>query len=211
MSRQTRLKAIAVRRKFVSRSDAAYNRPMPTLTIALPPREDQTAFNLRRWTELCSDTELARALAKIEGRVESDRHGRVILSPVSSFTHGSLQSRIAGLLGDGLPNRRIVIACPISTADGVRAADVAWISRARLAKIGENVCLTKAPEICVEVLSPDNTRLEMRDKKALYFAAGAREVWFCDGKGKMTFFRGATSAGERASTFCPQFPGLVQV
>ncbi len=28
----------------------------------------------------------------------------------------------------------------------------------------------------------------MEEKKALYFAAGAQEVWFCAGDGKMTFF-----------------------
>lgn len=48
----------------------------------------------------------------------------------------------------------------------------------------------------------------MAEKKALYFAAGAEEVWFC---GRMTFFPGAESAGESASRLCPDFPGLVTV
>lgn len=43
--------------------------------------------------------------------------------------------------------------------------------------IGENVCLTMAPEICVEVISPENTCAEMAETKALYFAAGAGEFW----------------------------------
>lgn len=178
---------------------------MPLLTIELPAQEDQTAFNLRRWSELLADTELA----KVEGRIETDRHGYVIMSPPAAFIHGSNQSAIARLLGTLLPRGRTVTECPISTADGVRAADVAWISHARLAAIGENVCLTQAPELCVEVLSPDNTRVEMRERKALFFAAGAEEVWFCDRTGKMTFFVCAASTGEGASALCPPFPSAV--
>ena len=34
-----------------------------------------------------------------------------------------------------------------------------------------------APDVCVEVLSPANTRPEMAAKTAAYLAAGAREVW----------------------------------
>ena len=33
------------------------------------------------------------------------------------------------------------------------------------------------PDLCVEILSPTNTRAEMAEKKAAYLAAGAREVW----------------------------------
>jgi len=182
---------------------------MPTLTIELPVQKDQTAFNLRRWQEILTDTEIGRELAKVRGRVETDRHGNIIMTPPPAFIHGNYQSEISHLLKTLLPDGRTATECPISTADGVRATDVAWISHEKLAKIGENVCLTKAPEICVEVLSPGNTRVEMREKKALYFAAGAREVWFCDERGRMTFLAGATSAGQRTSAFCPAFPKTV--
>src|SRR6266446_7821541 len=163
---------------------------MATLTLELPAQEKQTEFNLRRWSELLSDSELGRELARYEGRIETDRHGHIIMYPPPGFAHGSSQSEIARLLAELLKDGRAVTECPISTADGVKAADVAWISRTRLAAIGENVCLTKAPEICVEVISPGNTRVEMAEKKALYFGAGAREVWFCEGDGRMTFFVG---------------------
>ena len=184
---------------------------MHALTIELPAQEDQTAFNLRRWEELLADTELGRDLAKIEGRIETDRHGHIIRYPPAAFSHGSKQSEIAHLLRTLLPDGRVATECPISTADGVRAADVAWISRQFLAEIGENVCLTAAPEICVEVLSPDNTRAEMKEKKALYFAAGAQEVWFCHQNGKMTFSSSLESKGESASTLCPAFPSAIKL
>ena len=50
------------------------------------------------------------------------------------------------------------------------------------------VLVTKpAPEICIEILSPDNTAKGIRERTALYFEAGAREVWICDLEGKMRF------------------------
>jgi Uma2 family endonuclease len=36
---------------------------------------------------------------------------------------------------------------------------------------------TIAPEICVEVMSDTNTEAEMEKRQALYFEAGAEEVW----------------------------------
>jgi hypothetical protein len=47
---------------------------MASLTLELPPQKTQTEFNLRRWAELLADRELAR----VEGRIETDRHGRII-------------------------------------------------------------------------------------------------------------------------------------
>lgn len=178
---------------------------MPALTIDLPVQKDQTAFNLRRWTEVLADPELA----KFQGRIETDRHGKVIMSPPPAFDHGGYQFEIGYLLRTLLPAGRVTTDCPTSTADGVREADVIWISHTRLRQIGENVCLAKAPEICVEVISPKNTRAEMAEKKALYFAAGAREVWFCK-KGDMAFFCRPTSTGERTSRLCPDFPRRVE-
>ena len=52
----------------------------------------------------------------------------------------------------------------------------------------EPLVLERAPEICVEVLSPSNSKPEMEEKRALYFEAGAQEVWICglDGKRNST-------------------------
>ena len=36
------------------------------------------------------------------------------------------------------------------------------------------VALERAPEICVEVLSPSNSKPEMEEKRALYFEAGGK-------------------------------------
>ena len=184
---------------------------MATLTIELPSQAAQTAFNLHRWSELLADSALGRELARIEGRIETNRYGHIIMLPPPGTPHGGYQARIAYLLYDLLPPGRVTTECPISTAEGVKAADVAWASENRRAAIDKKVLLIKAPEICVEVVSPSNSRREMAERKALFFTAGAREVWFCDQDGKMTFFVGAASKGVKASRLCPAFPREIRL
>src|ERR1041384_4276616 len=136
---------------------------MATLTIKLRPHEAQTELNLRRGDELLTDP----VLAKIEGRIETDRYGHIIMSPPPAPGHGSFQAEIACLLRNLIRRGRVLTECPISTADGVKAADVAWASRERMSELGDRVCFLTAPEICVEVLSPSNTRAEIQEKMAL--------------------------------------------
>ena len=175
--------------------------------LELLPQETQRAFNLRRWAELLADHDLAR----IEGRIETDRHGRIIMSPPPAPAHGSYQVQIARLLCDLMPDGRVLSECPISTADGVRAADVAWASPERMRQLGEQVCFPQAPEICVEIISPGNTDLEIREKTALYFDAGALEVWLCALDGAMSFGHCVGAVPMRASKLCPPFPSRIEL
>jgi hypothetical protein len=39
--------------------------------------------------------------------------------------------------------------------------------------IQKPIVLERAPEICVEIISPSNTESEIQEKQALYFEAGA--------------------------------------
>ncbi|MGO9201574.1 MAG: Uma2 family endonuclease [Limisphaerales bacterium] len=180
---------------------------MATLTIELPAHQAQTDFNLRRWAELLADAELAR----FEGRIETDRHGHILMSPPAAPSHGSYQARVALLLQTLLPRGRVVTECPVSTADGVKAADVAWASPECMRRLGARACFPQGPEICVEVLSPGNTDAEIGEKIALYFDAGAQEVWLCASSGAMRFLaRGAPNPVE-SSQLCPRFPKQVEL
>jgi Uma2 family endonuclease len=177
---------------------------MALLTIELPAQAEQVKFNLRRWDELLAD----RQLARLEGRIETDRHGHIIMSPPPAASHGSFQYRIGRLLEDLLAGGRVITECPISTADGVKAADVAWASKECLRHLGNRTCFPRCPEICVEVLSPGNVEAEIQEKMILYFDAGAKEVWVCDSEGVMSFFAPNLSRS-RGSKFCPKFPRQV--
>jgi Uma2 family endonuclease len=163
---------------------------MAPLALQLPPHDVQIAFNLRRWSEVLADPELA----KFEGRVETDRHGHIIMSPPPAPAHGSFQAQLAILLDRHMATGRVLTECPISTADGVRAADVAWASPSLVQELGGAVCFSHAPEICVEVVSPSNTESEIREKMALFFDAGAKEVWTCAESGSIAV---ATRSGSQ--------------
>src|SRR5947208_2288602 len=178
---------------------------MATLTIELPPHQVQRDFNERRWTELLTDATFAR----FEGRIETDRYGHVVMNPPPARRHGRLQSEIAHLLRTWRPDGGVFTECPISTADGVKAADVAWASADTVRELGDRVCFPRAPEVCVEVLSPSNTDAEIREKTALYFDAGAKEVWLSADSGAMTFLRAGDVQPMRASLICPDFPAQV--
>ncbi len=72
-------------------------------------------------------------------------------------------------------------------------------------ELGNRVCFPRAPEICVEVLSPSNTEAEIQEKMALYLDAGAQEVWVCAESGAMSFFSPGTKS-LTGSHLCPDFP-----
>lgn len=177
------------------------------VTIELAQSQVQTAFNLRRWAEVLANRELAR----IEGRIETDRYGHVIMSPPPAPSHGSLQLEIGHLLRTLMRNGRVLTECPISTADGVKAADVSWASPKCMRALGNRACFPESPEICVEVMSPCNTEAEVQEKMALYFDAGAREVWICAQSGVMEFYRQGASQPMKASKLCPEFPRRVEL
>jgi Uma2 family endonuclease len=176
---------------------------MPIATLELPAIRNQHTFNLKRWREVCADPVLAR----LEFRIETDRYGHILMTPPPGFDHSSHQSDVAFELRRLMPHGRTLVEVPISTTDGIKGADAAWISRKRCAKAVKENVLIIVPEICVEVLSRGNTRAEMLAKKALYFEGGAEEVWFCDRKGRMFFYL-AEEPDEPAKTsrLCPEFP-----
>ncbi len=171
------------------------------LTLELPHLEAQSAFNLRRWREVLADV----LLAKLPHRIETDRHGHIVMSPPPAFSHSQRQGKVVALLSRLLPAGQALPECPVSTSDGVKAIDVAWLAGARGEHAEQPLILERAPEICVEVISPSNTKLEIREKRALYFEAGAQEVWVCDLDGKLKFY-GPTDREMGASRLCPSFP-----
>jgi Uma2 family endonuclease len=166
--------------------------------------QDRTAFNLAVWDEVVANPDFAA----MPYRFETDEHGQVILSPWESPVHGARTASISREFSCLLPMGRTSISCPISTRKGVKAADVAWCSPEIWRESEGKSCLLRAPEICVEILSPSNTRGEIEEKKQLYFDAGALEFWLCSEDGTMIFF--TRDAPLTASLLCPDFPQKIE-
>jgi len=177
------------------------------VTIELQPSETQSAFNLKRWSEILHDPELAR----LPHRIETDRHGHIIMTPPPAPFHGQKQHYLGSLLKSLLPHGVIITECPVSTSDGVKAVDVAWVPVERTSEVKTEVCLIGAPDICIEVLSPSNSPAEIREKKALYFEAGAREVWICNQDGTIDFYCHRNSNTQQRSEICPDFPAKIDL
>jgi hypothetical protein len=53
------------------------------------------------------------------------------MRPPPAFSHGRRQAKIAGLMLKLMPHGQAVTECPLSTSDGVKAIEVAWISPTR--------------------------------------------------------------------------------
>ena len=151
------------------------------------------------WEALCDDPRFQGLPYKIE----TDEKGRILMRPTQNY-HGFFASRINRLLESLMPGGTTGNEVAVVTTNGVKVPDSIWVSPERYRIIAREAACSIAPEICVEILSKGNTENEVAEKRRLYFAAGAIEVWVCNLQGKVRFF---TEAGEQtASPLCPKFP-----
>ncbi|MCB0164166.1 MAG: Uma2 family endonuclease [Anaerolineae bacterium] len=66
--------------------------------------------------------------------------------------------------------------------DTIRAADVAFISNERLSQVQSQSYLDVAPELVIEILSPDDRWMTVNQKIDEYFTAGVVQIWIADPK-----------------------------
>lgn len=151
-------------------------------------------FLIARWDELCRDP----SLRNLPYKIELNAWGKVEMSPASN-RHSRLQGELAVALSRQLGGT-VLPECSILTRIGIRAPDVAWASSTFLAQYGEITPFMRAPEICAEIFSPSNTRAEIAEKTAAYFAAGAVEVWIVAEDGTIRYF---TASGEQPKSGYP--------
>ena len=133
-----------------------------------------------QWQEVIDNPNLKNLPFKIE----LNRWGRVEMSPASNW-HALLRSRLAQWIRAALNHGETLTEASVQTTDGVRVPDVVWASADFLAEQNFNTPFTRAPSICVEIISPGNTRLEMLEKTRLYLEAGAVEVWLVSEAGQL--------------------------
>ena len=88
-----------------------------------------------------------------------------------------LQGALAVELMQQLPDGVTITECPIVTDSGIRVPDLAWASAEFMTRHEGRSPLPRAPEICMEVISPSNLLTETTEKSRAYLAAGATEVW----------------------------------
>jgi Uma2 family endonuclease len=148
-----------------------------------------------RWREMLTDP----VLQDLPYKIELNAWGKVEMTPASN-RHSRLQGLVIAQLSRQLIGGAVLPECSVLTSIGVRCPDVAWASPEFMAAYGEITPYTRAPEICVEVLSPSNSRSEVEEKTRAYLAAGAVEVWIVSAAGTMRCFG---AAGELAKSAFP--------
>jgi len=110
--------------------------------------------------------------------------GEVVVMSRPGFEHGEIQLNIGSLIKEFLRKQRIgrvISESGIITEhqpDTVRGPDISYYSKERVPLEGRIVGYhDQPPDLCVEIVSPSNSKRELRAKIKEYFFAGVRMVW----------------------------------
>ena len=110
------------------------------------------------------------------------------MSPASN-RHALLQAHFAAEFARQFISGRPLNQCSVMTEIGIRVPDVAWASPEFLRVHADSTPFPKAPEVCVEIVSPSNSEDEIQEKTRAYLAAGALEVWIVSEDGAVEYHR----------------------
>lgn len=168
----------------------------------MPTTTTQVEEHQARWEKIADDP----ALQNLPYKIETNKRGQIVLSPLKA-RDSDLQGRVLDTLRDVVSEGRGLPEFPIATRAGVRVPDVVWMPDGRLDEIMETGDPpTRAPDICIEVMSDSNDWEEMHEKRGLYREAGATEVWVVEEDGTVWFFGGEEI---EQSEVVPTFPEKV--
>lgn len=152
------------------------------------------------WAEIVPDVERALTADDLLGWPENPAFpwryelvdGRLVRMVPPGFEHGEVTQDLASALHSFSKPRRLGVVTAAETGfrlplpgsgDTVFAPDIAFTSAARLVgqpergTAGRRRYLNVAPDLAVEIASPDQHRPEMAEKARKYLAGGVRLVW----------------------------------
>jgi len=113
--------------------------------------------------------------------------GELVMSPKNNFQHGNITSRLFLALGNHVQQNRLGVVLDSSTGfwmknRNCRAPDISFVSTDRLSgwKASAQHFFAGAPDLAVEILSPNNTRAEIDARLKDFFESGTRLAWVID-------------------------------
>ncbi|MFN2491666.1 MAG: Uma2 family endonuclease [Pyrinomonadaceae bacterium] len=116
------------------------------------------------------------------------RHGRIIIRISTPLAQHVMQKELGDVYAaeTGFKLK--------SDPDTVRAPDIAFVTRQRVEAIGDTIGYWPgAPDLAVEVLSPDDRVSEVEEKVSEWLDAGSKQVWVVSPKLKtVTVYRSPT-------------------
>jgi Uma2 family endonuclease len=112
--------------------------------------------------------------------------GKLITMSPAGHHHGKIAMRIGAALNRYVEEKNlgVIYAAEIgfklrTNPDTVRAPDAAFVTKERVEAVGETSgYFPGAPDLAVEVVSPDDAADELEAKTEMWLEAGARLVWF---------------------------------
>jgi Uma2 family endonuclease len=133
--------------------------------------------------------------------------GRLIVREPPSTYHGRVQATLNVLVGSYVRTHALGAVFGQDTGfkiasdpDTVRAPDLAFVDRARVAQIARRGYAALAPDLVAEILSPDDRPGEVLSKVGEWLEAGVRLVWVIDPDRRVaTVYRADGSVETRAS------------
>jgi len=128
--------------------------------------------------------------------------GTIVPLTPTGAEHGTIEFRLAADLINFVRQRRAawVLGGELGVytqrnPDRVRGADIAVVSKARLPNGPGKRFLEVAPELVVEIMSPDDRWQDVRQKIIEYFAIGVDRVWIVEPENRSVLvFRSPTES-----------------
>jgi Uma2 family endonuclease len=118
-------------------------------------------------------------------------NGELVTSRNNDFFHGDICTQLSAALLMFVRTGQLGTVWDSSTGfwmknRNCRAPDISFISRARLQalrfKRSSHSFFPAAPDLAVEILSPNNTRRELDERLRDFFESGTRLAWIIDPK-----------------------------
>jgi Uma2 family endonuclease len=113
--------------------------------------------------------------------------GRIVPMVPTGSEHGVIEFNLGRHIGNFIAAHKLgwvsggeVGIYTRRNPDRVRGADIAFVSRERLPDGPPKGFLTVAPDLVVEIVSPDDRWQSIRDKLEEYFAIGVYRVWIVE-------------------------------
>jgi Uma2 family endonuclease len=124
-----------------------------------------------------------------DGFIHEVVNGELVMSPKNNFYHGDICSQLLTAMSTFVSAKRLGAVLDSSTGfwmrnRNCRAPDISFVSRARLIELGfkrsTRAFFPGAPDLAVEILSPNNTRAEIDERLKDFFESGTRIAWIID-------------------------------
>lgn len=123
----------------------------------------------------------------IPGKVTELIRGQLNVREPPGTRHGMIAATLCIIVGSFVRRERLGAVFAQDTGfkiesdpDTVRAPDVAYLSNARMGAVARRGYAPIAPDLAVEVVSPDDRASEVLAKVAAWLGAGSNLVWVVD-------------------------------